>query len=286
MILNNRMKNFNNLFITILFSSFLLFNSCDSGINVFSKADDVQLGRDVDTEIRNNPQEYPLFQGDPAIKSYINQRIFSHIISSPQIESKDIYPYQLEIIDQDILNAFALPGGYLYVYTGLLNYLDTEAALAGVLGHEIAHAERRHATQRMTAHYGVSFLLSLILGENPSQIAEVAANLFVGLTFLANSRSDENDADEYSFNYLKDTRYYPGGVKFFFEKMQDDSLISSQSDKVTTFLSTHPDPIERIAVTNQRLIDGNHVIKNYQSSGEGIFREEYSNNIKNRLGKK
>jgi predicted Zn-dependent protease len=280
------MKNFNNLFITILFSSFLLFNSCDSGINVFSKADDVQLGRDVDTEIRNNPQEYPLFQGDPVVKSYINQRIFSHIISSPQIESKDIYPYQLEIIDQDILNAFALPGGYLYVYTGLLNYLDTEAALAGVLGHEIAHAERRHATQRMTAHYGVSFLLSLILGENPSQIAEVAANLFVGLTFLANSRSDENDADEYSFNYLKDTRYYPGGVKFFFEKMQDDSLISSQSDKITTFLSTHPDPIDRIAVTNQRLIDGNHVIKNYQSSGEGIFREEYSNNIKNRIGKK
>lgn len=280
------MKKLRNVMMTILFLTFPLFNSCESGINVFSKADDVQLGQDVNAEIRSNPQEYPIYQGDPAVKTYINQRIFNHIIASPLIESKDIYPYQLEIIDQDILNAFALPGGYLYVYTGLLNYLDTEAALAGVLGHEIAHAERRHATQRMTSYYGVSFLLSLILGENPSQIAEVAANLFVGLAFLANSRSDENDADEYSFNYLEDTRYYPGGVKFFFEKMRDDGLISSQSDRIATFLSTHPDPVDRIAGTDQRLVDGQYEVKNHQSSGEGIFREEYTNNIKNRLGKK
>lgn len=261
-------------------------NSCDSGLNVFSKADDVQLGLDVNNEIRSNPQEYPIYNGDPALKTYINERLFNHILTSPQIESKSIYPYQLEIIDKDVLNAFALPGGYLYVYTGLLSYLDTEAALAGVLGHEIAHAERRHATQRMTSYYGVSFLLSLILGENPSQIAEVAANLFVGLAFLANSRSDENDADQYSFNYLRDTRYYPGGVKFFFEKMRDDGLVSSQSDKIATFLSTHPDPIDRITNTNQRLTSGGFQVKDYQSSGEGIYREEYTNNIKNRLGKK
>ncbi|QQS37309.1 MAG: M48 family metalloprotease [Ignavibacteriales bacterium] len=273
------------LYLLFIFS-ISCFNSCDSGINVFSKADDVQLGLDVSSEIKGNPQEYPIYQGDPALKAYINERLFNHILASPQIESKTIYPYQLEIIDKDILNAFALPGGYLYVYTGLLSYLDTEAALAGVLGHEIAHAERRHATQRMTSYYGVSFLLSLILGENPSQIAEVAANLFVGLAFLANSRSDENDADEYSFNYLKDTRYYPGGVKFFFEKMRDEGLVSSQSDKIATFLSTHPDPVDRIANTDQRLSTGGYSIKNYQSSGEGIYREEYQANIKNRLGKR
>jgi beta-barrel assembly-enhancing protease len=262
----------------------LFFNSCEGGVNLFSKSDDVQLGQDVDAEIRNNPQEYPIFNGDPSIKQYLNQRIFSHLLTSPQIESKDIYPYQLELIDQpDVLNAFALPGGYIYIYTGLLKYLDSEAAVAGVLGHEIAHAELRHATQRLTAQYGVSVLLSVILGENPSAIAEIAANLFAGLAFLANSRSDENQADDASFNYLRDTRYYPGGVKFFFEKLRDDNLISTDPSAVETFLSTHPNPIDRISNTNERLSGAGLPVKDYKSSGPDILREEYETNVRSKL---
>ena len=264
----------------------LLYYSCDSGVNLFSKSDDVQLGQQVDAEIRSKPTEYPIFHGDPSVKSYISSNIFNQILASPQIENKEVYPYQVEILDQDILNAFALPGGFIYIYTGLLNYLDSEAALAGVLGHEIAHAELRHATQRMTAYYGVSILLSIILGENPSQIAEIGANLFVGLAFLANSRSDENQSDEYSYKYLQDTRFYPGSVKFFFEKMRDDGLVSSNSSKVETFLSTHPDPIDRIANTNQRLQNGGQQILDYTATGPGIFKEEYQQNIKSKLGGK
>ena len=240
----------------------------------------------INKEIRNNPQEYPIFKGDPSVKRYINERLFQHILTSPKIKSKDVYNYQVEIIDQDVLNAFALPGGYIYVYTGLLNYLDSEAALAGVLGHEIAHVEERHATERLTSYYGVSILLGFVLGDNPSQIAEIGANLFVGLGFLANSRSDENQSDERSFEYLQDTRYYPGGVKFFFERMRDDGLVSSNSDKVATFLSTHPDPIDRISTTNQRLQKINLSVMDYKSNGAGIFRDEYQVNIKNKLPKK
>jgi predicted Zn-dependent protease len=272
--------------LVFLVASSFFFNSCNSDVNLFSKSDDVQLGKDLDAEIRNNPNEYPIFKGDPSIKGYINERIFQHILTTPKIESKDVYNYQLEIIDQDTLNAFALPGGYIYVYTGLLNYLDSEAALAGVLGHEIAHAEERHATERMTSYYGVSILLSLVLGDNPSQIAEIGANLFVGLGFLANSRSDENQADERSFEYLKDTRYYQGSVKFFFEKMRDDGLTNSKSDKVATFLSTHPDPIDRISNTNERLTKAGVPVKDYKSEGEGIYKSEYLTNIKNKLPKK
>ncbi len=265
----------------ILFS---FFNSCDSGINLFTKQDDVQLGKEVNDEIRSKPEEYPIFKGDPSIKAYIDQRIFSHILTSPKVESKNIYPYQIEIIDQpDVLNAFALPGGYIYIYTGLLKYLTSEAALAGVLGHEIAHAELRHATQRLTAYYGVSILLSLILGENPSQLAEIAANLFVGLAFLANSRADENQADEASFNYLRDTRYYPGGVKFFFEQLRDDNLVSSNSGSIEIFLSTHPDPIDRISNTNTRLSGAGIPLQDYKSTGEGIYKDDYQTNIKNKF---
>jgi predicted Zn-dependent protease len=274
--------NYLKILITVIL--FSLFNSCDSGINLFTKQDDVQLGKEVNDEIISNPAEYPIFKGDPSIKTYIDQRIFSHILASPKVESKNIYPYQIEIIDQpDVLNAFALPGGYIYIYTGLLKYLNSEAALAGVLGHEIAHAELRHATQRLTAYYGVSILLSLILGENPSQLAEIAANLFVGLAFLANSRADENQADEASFNYLRDTRYYPGGVKFFFEQLRDDGLVSSNSGSIEIFLSTHPDPIDRISNTNSRLSGAGITMQDYKSTGEGIFKDEYHSNIKSKF---
>jgi predicted Zn-dependent protease len=258
--------------------------SCDTGINIFSLQDDAQLGLQLNAQIQADPAEYPIFHGDPSIKSYIISQIFNQILTSPQIVHKDIFDYQMEIIDDDsTLNAFALPGGYVYVYSGLLKYLTSSAALAGVLGHEIAHAELRHATQRMTAYYGVSILLNIILGENPSQLEEIAANLFVGLGFLANSRSDEDQADEYSVKYLEDTRFYPGSVMFFFEEMRDDGLISSNADAIATFLSTHPDPIDRIASTQQRLRELNIPIKSYNDTGEGIFHDEYQQNVLNKF---
>ena len=262
----------------------LSFYSCDNGINIFSTSDDASLGSQLNSQIAGDPAQYPVFHGNPSIKNYIDARIFRHILASSQIKYKDVFSYQLEIINNDsIMNAFCLPGGYIYVYTGLLKYLNSEAALAGVLAHEIAHAERRHATKRMTAQYGVSALLSLILGNNPSEIEQIAANLLVGVGFLANSRADENEADEYSYIYLKDTRYYPGSVKFFFEEMKADGLVSSQSSKIATFLSTHPDPISRINDMNKRLQDAGIQLKDYTATGNDICTSEYTLNIKNKF---
>ena len=112
---------------------------------------------DIDQEIRSNPTEYPIYNCDPTVKLYIQQRIFNHILASAKVENKNVFPYQIEIIDDpNVLNAFCVPGGFIYLYTGLLLYLDSEAALAGVVGHEIVHAERRHTTQSLTAYYGTS----------------------------------------------------------------------------------------------------------------------------------
>jgi predicted Zn-dependent protease len=177
------------------------------------------------------------------------------------------------------MNAFALPGGNIYVYTGLLKYLDSEAALAGVIAHEIAHAEKRHATKRMTQYYGASILVSLILGKNPSQLSEIVSNLFVGAAFLANSRANEDEADASSVEYLRGTRYYPGAVKFFFEKMQADNLITGKSSKIEVFLSTHPDPIDRINTINTVLQLQNIPVINYNGNSDNIFRDEYKKNI-------
>ncbi len=278
------MKTFNKVILSAAIVILSIFNSCSSGVNIFTKQDDVKLGKQVAQEIANDPKDYPIYTRNPAVKNYINRQIFQQVLASPEIKSKDIYPYQFEIIANDtIYNAFALPGGYIYIYSGLIKYLDSEAALAGVIGHEIAHAELRHATQRMTAQYGVSFLVNLILGDNPTELEQIGSNLFVGLAFLANSRSDENQADEYSFKYLRSTRFYPGGVKFFFEHMKADGLVSSKSDKIATFLSTHPDPVDRISNTNQRLQSAGYPIYDYKSTAKGVFKDAYINNIKNNM---
>ncbi|MBN8547612.1 MAG: M48 family metalloprotease [Ignavibacteria bacterium] len=281
-----RIHKYSAVVLSVAFTFFI--SACSSlGLNIFSDADEVSLGSNVAAEIAADPKEYPIFRGDPAVKQYLNDRIFYHLLQSNSITKKNVYTYQLEIIDRpDVLNAFALPGGRVYVYTGLLKYLDSEAALAGVLGHEIAHAERRHATQRMTAQYGTSMLIGLVLGQNPNKYVEIAANLFAGLSLLSNSRSNEDESDKYSIEYLKDTRYYPGGVKFFFEKMRDDGKVSSKSGGLETFLSTHPDPIARISSTDQRLKEKGMAVFSYTNyAGQGVFREEYKRNIIDKLPK-
>jgi len=248
--------------------------------NIFTDKDDVQLGEQVVAEINSNAKEYPIYKGDPSLKKYINERIFQHILNAPSVKKKNVFNYNIEIIDRpDVMNAFALPGGYIYVYTGLLKYLDSEAALAGVIAHEIAHAEKRHATKRMTQYYGASILVSLILGKNPSQLSEIVSNLFVGAAFLANSRANEDEADASSVEYLRGTRYYPGAVKFFFEKMKADNLITGKSSKIEVFLSTHPDPIDRINTINTVLQLQNIPVISYNGNGDNLFRDEYKKNI-------
>ena len=283
------------LFFSLLISA-ITVPSCDSStnilpaINIFTDADDVKLGDQVVDQINHDPASYPLYTGTnaDAITSYISSTVVGEVLKSSDIQKKSIYNYQTKIHlikDDKTMNAFALPGGPVYIYTGLLKYLPNESALAGVLGHEIAHAERRHASTRMSQEMGLNALLSVILGENPSQLAQIAAQLFTGLTLLQNSRANEDEADLYSIKYLTDSKYYSGSVKFFFEKMRDDGLVSSKSDKIALFLSTHPDPIDRIASTDTRLTTAGKPVISYNSTGSGInlYINEYQTNIVSKL---
>jgi len=214
------------------------FNSCESGtgsgINLYSPSDDVAMGRQLDSEIRKNPQEYPIYNNQAA-HNYL-QDMLNQIIQSDEIKYRGVFDYKVAILNSNTINAFATPGGYVYVYRGLLNFLDNEATLAFILAHEVAHAERRHATKRMTKQLGMSVLLSVVLGNNPSQLAEIAGNLLTGLELLRNSREDEYEADEYAFRYLLSTKWYPGAGIMFFDQISQ----GSSGNDFTELFSTHP----------------------------------------------
>lgn len=217
---------------------------CEDGsvpdVNLFSIQDDKQLGAELDAEIEANPREYGRIL-DPAeypeAYDHLN-RIRDEILASGEVEYADKFEWETHLIDDDeVLNAFAAPGGYIYVYTGLLRYLDQEDHFAGVLGHEIAHAANRHSTEQMTQAYGVSALLGIVLGKNPGLIPEIAAGL-VGLEF---SREDETEADEYSVYYLCETAYAADGTAGFFEKIESEG-----GYEIPEFLSTHPSSSSRV----------------------------------------
>jgi predicted Zn-dependent protease len=264
------------LLISVLLSFSFLY-SC--GMNLFSEEDDVKMGKEIDDEIKAHPKEYPMLQGHQEIKDYVSS-LGRYILNvSPKIEYRKTFPYNFQVINDTIVNAFCTPGGYIYVYTGLMKFIDNEATLAGIVGHEIAHAERRHMTQRLTSYYGVSFVMSIVLGNNPNSVAEIVANLFTGLGFLANSRSDEQEADDYSIKYLSTSRYYPGAITFFFDKISEEQRRKGESPGgLDRLLSTHPLPQDRIDNVKEKL---KALPKTFDPT-KGLYTEEYQQ-IKSKL---
>lgn len=259
------------IFLSLSLFSLSILYSC--GANIFSVEDDVKMGSELDQQISETPAEFPILKGNPEITNYVSGLGRYVLQNSNYIQYKNIFPYKFEVIhDDSTVNAFCIPGGYIYIYTGLIKFLDNEAALTGVIAHEIAHAERRHMTQRLTSYYGVSVILGLVLGNNPNQLGEIAANLFVGLGFLANSRADEEDADNYSIKYLTGTKYYPGAVTFFFDKIREEQRRKGETPgDLDRLLATHPLPQDRIDNVTLKLSK----IKPKPDPTKGLYTEDY-----------
>ncbi len=231
-----RLKLLAGLFLILLLSA---CQSKDGDFNVFTTEDDVNFGKQFVAQIQNNPVDFPLLNEQQYPEAYESIRNITHsIIQSPHLLYADEFKWEVHIIENDsVLNAFCTPGGYIYVYTGLIKYLDSEDQLAGVLGHEIAHADLRHSTEQMTKQYGIGLLLRLIFG-NGSSVGDIAGSL-VNLSF---SRHDESEADMQSVVYLYDTDYDPRGVARFFEKLE----AKGETLGPLQFLSTHPNPENRV----------------------------------------
>ncbi len=208
------------------------------GINLFTIEQEKEFGLQVKQEIESNPQEFPILpeQGNEQIYTYIRS-LRDRILGSGQVAHRNDFAWEVKIIDDDeTLNAFCTPGGYIYVYSGLIKFLDSESELLGVLGHEIAHAALRHSTRQLTKIYGLQVLVAIATGKSePGMVEQIA----LGLVSLKFSRNHETESDANSVLYLCNTPYDAAGAAGFFEKMLDRPTPPQ-------FLSTHPNPGNRV----------------------------------------
>ena len=149
----------------ICFAILTSFSGCKKGgLNVFTIEDDKNFGLQMETEIANNPSQYPLLSKTTYASSYAYlENMKQQIIAGGTLDHANDFVWKLYIIqDDNTQNAFCTPGGYIYVYTGLIKYLNNASSLAGVLGHEMAHADKRHSTEQMTKQYGLSLLVGVV----------------------------------------------------------------------------------------------------------------------------
>lgn len=225
--------------------------SCDENNNfvLFSVEDDIELGAQVSQEIASDPK-YKLLPPSayPEVYSYLHG-MRDEILRSDEVAYRDKFTWELRVIHDDaVQNAFATPGGHIYIYTGLIKYLDNADDLAGVLGHEIAHADLRHSVRNLQKMYGVELLLTVALGNDASTLEQIAGQVAGTLAGLSFSREYETEADSHSVEYLSDTKYACNGAALFFTKMTQEG----NAGQTPEFLSTHPNPDNRIENINSK----------------------------------
>ncbi len=215
------------------------------GLNMVSQSQEIEIGmqasREIETEMR--------IIDDPYIQNYVNN--MGHYLV--QYSRRPNLSYQFKVVDTDEINAFALPGGFIYVNRGLIVEAGNEAELAGVLAHEIGHVAARHGAKRMTTlilyQFGVGFFDAMSREEQSTQIGFLVTDAIATGVLLRNSRSDERQADDYGTENLYLAGYDPLGMARFFDKLSRDY----SPGKVEVFLSTHPSPGERVRNV-QRLV--------------------------------
>jgi len=217
-------------------------------LNLLAPQDEVEIGRQAAQEIE---KEMPMLQ-DPTVVAYIDS------LGQAMVKASNLtmFEYHFNVVDTDDVNAFALPGGYLYVNRGLIETADTESELAGVIGHEIGHVVGHHGARQISKQYGLAVLIELVAGgeENSSLARDIAAQFAsfgAGLTLLKYGRLAEQESDAYAVQFTYKAGIHPEGVAKFFEKLL--ALHENQPQGVAVWFTTHPPTQERIAFVKKEI---------------------------------
>ena len=212
------------------------------GWNMFSKQQDVELGREYAQQVEKQMRVVP----NKELNDYVN-RVGMRLVRQGQL---DDYPYYFKVVQDDSINAFALPGGPMYIHTGLIKAAENEAQLAGVLAHELAHVVLRHGTHQATKSQFVQ-LGAILVGGAASRgggltgaLAQLGVGLGANSYLLSFSRGMEAEADLLGAHTMAKAGYNPVELARFFEKLEAQG--GNQNSLVARFLSDHPSPGNRI----------------------------------------
>ena len=214
------------------------------GFNLFSRDQDVQLGKQAEADV---DKKMALVK-DRRIEDYV-QRLGQRLAAkAPGYQ----YPYSFKVVNQKEINAFALPGGPVYVNLGTIQAADNEAELAGVMAHEISHIVMRHSTNQASKQIAAQMPLALLgnaLGNGVGgQLARLGISFGFGSVFLKYSRDAERQADLVGTDIMYDAGYNPQAMADFFRKLQEEG-----GARGPQFFSDHPDPGNRAAVVSREV---------------------------------
>jgi len=212
--------------------------------NWYSLEKEIRMGKQYAMQVE---QSVKLVQ-DPVVNEYVN-RIGQNLVRNSDAK----VPFTIKVIDSDEINAFALPGGFFYVNSGLILAADNESELAGVMAHEISHVCARHATRQMTRAQLANFasIPLIFIGGGIGYAIGSAASLALPLTFLSFSRGFEAEADYLGVEYMYKTGYDPESFIAFFEKVQAKE--KKKPGSLAKAFATHPQTPDRIAKSQEEI---------------------------------
>ncbi|HRE51193.1 MAG TPA: M48 family metalloprotease [Flavitalea sp.] len=212
-----------------------------------SEAQEIALGQESDPQIL---AQYGLYE-DSALQAFITEKgkQMAAISHRPNL------PYEFRVVDSDILNAFAVPGGYVYFTRGIMAHFNNEAEFAGVLGHEIGHITARHSViQQRNAMLGqLGLIAGLVIAPDLAQFAE-SASQGLSLLFLKFGRDDESQSDQLGVEYSSKIGYDAKEMAGFFKTLQR-SAAQVGGEELPDFLSTHPNPLNRYEAVSKGAVE-------------------------------
>lgn len=229
--MDNRLRARGALVTTLLATALAGGCATFGSANYVSLDEEWELGRQLEADLA---RRLDLVQ-DPTIRDYVN-RVGQRMVQQTSMSDR---PWRFHVVRDGSINAFNVPGGLVYVHTGLLAEAGSAAEFAGALSHEIGHGLARHGTRRMSQMMEANLLASVLLGENPGTIAQIGAQIAAAGAFANFSRADEREADEMAVELMAATGYHPEGLARLLERLMREGTGSG-------FFSTHPAPEERV----------------------------------------
>ena len=216
-------------------------------LNLLSTEDEAELGQQAAHEIERSVRIYR----DRVVNAYIDS-LGQALVQASRLSK---FRYHFKVVDAPEINAFALPGGFIYVNLGLIKAAETESELVGVIGHEIGHVEEHHGARKITKMYGLAVVTDFILGEGESTMKRKVLAQLVGfgggLTVLKYGRQAERESDKFAVQCLMNAGVHPDGIARFFETLL--KLQKRQPKGVQAWFSTHPPTQSRIDIVRAEI---------------------------------